>query len=945
MDTPTLHAASGCRRRLLSRLLSRVPSRLLRRRLLLLSLSLLFSLSLLLSLWLAFSPAASPLHAQSQDQSAQRYEWVPVAIPPAEDGLGDYWLEIFFLPSNPRYGWMVGFSGHTLRTTDSGRTWERGYVPLKVRVGNQIGHLEGIAFGDTLTGYCSGPLGLFKSVDGGRTWADIRDSAMAASNVWGVFCSHPDSVFACGASPRGDSLRFYRSTNGGRTWTYFSVTSPNSSIALDMRLFSTAPNGLGYASSNGEVWRTLDGARTWQPFSTLTTTSTITTTNSSVTTPRNPWLEDIQVVNNTILLPFDGNTGAFFNGVRESYAGALFSPDNGRTWREHVTNKQMYGAWLHDERRGWAVGVGGAVVYTDDAGLTWRDRNCGITLDADLDDVWFHNDRFGYIIGGTQFVGVAGSKSRIYRFTPDATPPSRITPTRTRICRGDTVRLVAPAESQTYLWSNGETSETIVVATTGTYSVLTCAGRSDTVTITVEDPPAVGIGPSANEFNKLCDVSRVSTVDLGVSLFVQRPLPGHRYFWRFAGIDSTASSASNTSNLPMTTNPADTSSAAIVSEGLTFRATRTGFYALVAVSPLGCASVTFASVRLNTPPNVDITASRPLRFCDGDSTTLAAPLGFRSYRWFRQTLATTSTTGSTGAGANSGERILVGTQPTFSTKTTGRYFVVVDDGNGCLWTSNTLDALGLGLRRQLFLNARLASGVLLFDTTSVARTTCLDLRLVNVDSAVTVTIQRPFMARNTEFSVPPAQFPFVLPPRSERVLQICFEPNATGIRRDTLTVTDSCATIPIPLAGVGIADTVEALSRCNVVVRAIRVSGERSFGSLLAVSQPAPNPASGEIVVATESVAPSAFAAAPLTGSASLASALHCTLYSALGVAMAEGRYTALARHSYSGSSTEKVREDGEFRINAGSVPNGVYLIVVRGADGTMVTLQALVRH
>jgi photosystem II stability/assembly factor-like uncharacterized protein len=51
-----------------------------------------------------------------------------------------------------------------------------------------------------------------------------------------------------------------------------------------------------------------------------------------------------------------------------------------------------------DERRGWAVGAGGAVLATTDGGRTWRAQASG--TESDLFDVKFFDEREGWAVGG-----------------------------------------------------------------------------------------------------------------------------------------------------------------------------------------------------------------------------------------------------------------------------------------------------------------------------------------------------------------------------------------------------------------------------------------------------------------------------------------------------------------------------------------------------------------
>jgi hypothetical protein len=79
--------------------------------------------------------------------------------------------------------------------------------------------------------------------------------------------------------------------------------------------------------------------------------------------------------------------------------------------------------------------------------------------------------------------------SAVYTTTIFADPDTSVVVTQTLFCASDSAVLIA-APGQSYLWSNGETSQAIIVNTTGDYYVSAttndgCIGNSDTTSITV----------------------------------------------------------------------------------------------------------------------------------------------------------------------------------------------------------------------------------------------------------------------------------------------------------------------------------------------------------------------------------------------------------------------------------------------------------------------------
>jgi len=293
-------------------------------------------------------------------------QWQPVTTIPAPYTT-NYWLDVFFLPSDPRYGWICGFNGMVIRTTDGGRTWQGTQIPGAYQ-------LESIHFVNPLVGYTSGPDGIWRSTDGGATWTEITpDSALA---LWGCYFLSPTVGVVLGGGCGSTPQRFFRTTDGGASWSFFTGNEPNSGLT-DAILY---PDGTGFAVSSGRLWRTTDSGQTWSVFA---------------TTGSNVWQEEITRFGNSFLLPFAGTSCS----GQGNTGGMRFSTDGGGTWREFVTGRPMFGAFLLSPTTGWACGYNGAVYFTSDGGQTWQLRNCGIDTTLHLDDIWFVHDTLGWVVG------------------------------------------------------------------------------------------------------------------------------------------------------------------------------------------------------------------------------------------------------------------------------------------------------------------------------------------------------------------------------------------------------------------------------------------------------------------------------------------------------------------------------------------------------------------
>ncbi|MCX7908107.1 MAG: choice-of-anchor D domain-containing protein [Ignavibacteria bacterium] len=280
----------------------------------------------------------------------------------------NYWLDVYFHPSNPNYGWICGFNGMIIRTTDGGNTWRGSTVNAY--------HLESIHFPSLQIGYVSGVEGIFKSTDGGATWFDVTPpNTRDTTHFWGCYFLNENYGVLVGDGCFGRNQHFWLTTDGGSTWSVFLGTENNSGMT-DALLY---PNGLGYASSSGRIWITIDSGRTWQIFA---------------TSGPNLWQEEITNYGSSFLVPYSGTTctgGGNDGGMR-------FSTNNGTTWNSFRTGVPMFGTFLIDSQKGWACGYYTEVYYTSNGGSNWQRRNCGIQS-GNLDDLWFINENNGWVVG------------------------------------------------------------------------------------------------------------------------------------------------------------------------------------------------------------------------------------------------------------------------------------------------------------------------------------------------------------------------------------------------------------------------------------------------------------------------------------------------------------------------------------------------------------------
>jgi hypothetical protein len=201
----------------------------------------------------------------------------------------------------------------------------------------------------------------------------------------------------------------------------------------------------------------------------------------------------------------------------------------------------------------------------------------------------------------------------------------------TTFCSGGSVVLRASGAS-TYMWSNNQTGDSIVVTQPGTYfatgtDVAGCVATSNSIPVTVNSAPTITISP--NGPIAVCQGAAVNLQASGAS----------SYQW----------------NNGQTTDSISVNA--------------TGNYQVVGTTPNGCSDSASVQVVVNSLPTVSINSNGPLTFCQGAQVTLSAS-GAQSYSW------------STSALTDS-----------ISATQSGGYFVVGTDQNGCSDTSQVVQVL------------------------------------------------------------------------------------------------------------------------------------------------------------------------------------------------------------------------------------------------------------
>lgn len=326
-----------------------------------------------------------------------RNYWQEVTLPDGYES--EYWLDIYFFPGQEQYGWACSQDGKVIRTTDGGNSW-RGSTVIPP---GQYGHLESIHFPSTTVGYTSGQPGIFKTTDGGITWYNISPAQF--DDIWGCYFIDINVGFAIGGGCGNNKQEFWKTTNGGMSWTVFEGSELNTGLT-DLIFVS---ENHGYATSSGILWETTDQGDSWSVF--------CETSQNPVNTIKKVWQEEITKYGNSFLFPYSGVTCSGGGNT----GGARFTTDFGQSWNEYETGKQMFGAFLLSAEEGWICGRDRSVYHTTNAGQDWKLKNCGIRP-GHLDDTWFYRKNgkwHGWVVGSSGVYKLAESEIEVTKSEMD----------------------------------------------------------------------------------------------------------------------------------------------------------------------------------------------------------------------------------------------------------------------------------------------------------------------------------------------------------------------------------------------------------------------------------------------------------------------------------------------------------------------------------------------
>jgi photosystem II stability/assembly factor-like uncharacterized protein len=291
-------------------------------------------------------------------------------------------------------GWAVGDEGVVWHTIDGGKTWDRQATGVRAS-------LRSVQFLNPYVGWIAGreelPAGsgsvgvLLYTRDGGMKWQRLLTNALPGLNV--VRFADAKNAFLLGDGADQYPSGVFKTTDGGSTWAPVSGPRAATWLAGDFqdgqngalagawnRLSTLHPNG--FAAADLDPWgsRNLCGLqmRGTRAFAVGQGGLILTSHTSGAT-----WGFAELKLSRELLADWDFQGLHWMSNhiwvVGRPGSALLHSPDRGSTWTIVKTGQPLPLNAVHffDEQRGWVVGELGTILATSDGGKTWTSQRRG----------------------------------------------------------------------------------------------------------------------------------------------------------------------------------------------------------------------------------------------------------------------------------------------------------------------------------------------------------------------------------------------------------------------------------------------------------------------------------------------------------------------------------------------------------------------------------------
>lgn len=304
--------------------------------------------------------------------------------PPPAPPVGTYQPISTLWMSDATTGWARTTTNRFLHTTDGGKTWQDGTPPYPAGMSGQVppiftflgGDVAWVAVSEKQQSDGTVPGVVFRTSDSGHSWqqAILPTSILGVSQI--QFINTQDGWILSsvgGAGAGSQAVDLFRTIDGGRTWDLV-ASAPGSLPIAGMK------SGMGWASATtgwitgsiatniAYLYRTQDGGVSWHLQSLPLGASPVPITQPPM-----------------FFSATDGLLPVIISTAQSPGFAVYATHDRGTTWSGPTPPLSTTGnTWAWDfltMQQGWVVGAGGNTLYkTSDGGQHWTSITPGATF-------------------------------------------------------------------------------------------------------------------------------------------------------------------------------------------------------------------------------------------------------------------------------------------------------------------------------------------------------------------------------------------------------------------------------------------------------------------------------------------------------------------------------------------------------------------------------------